>query len=314
MRSAGVPNIIDWPASLRPRGGAGFTLNERSRSGGMSLSGIEQVIGTGAAAWTYEASIDLRSRSSILAFRGLIAALDGRAGVVRVTHCDMDRSPRFVSGLGASLGSTFSTGATFATGARFGNTRASMPVNSAAAGATTITATIPTSWILVPGHRIGIAEGLYEVRSVSRVDTTVTLTIRPGLRAAIGAGAYIVLDKPSCLMRLDADAASRVELDLGRFGAASVRMTEALGAVREFSTTAGVGSIVLSYQALIGGGQNITVMHNLNTLKINTELVEFATGASVGAGIIVIDANSIRVDFGATVAANAYRITVLGAA
>lgn len=310
-----MPDIIEWPAMLKPRAGSGFTLDERSRTGGRSLSGIEQIIGTGSAMWMYEASLDLRKPGTILAWRGLVAALDGRLGIVRIPHCDMDRTPRFLSGLPKALGSTFSTGATFATGARFGNTRASMPVDTAAVGATTITATVPTNWLLVPGHRIGIGEGLYEIRSVSRSGTAATLTIRPGLRAAIGSGAYIVLDKPTCLMRLTADMASKVELELLRFGSATVRMAEALGAVRQFSAPAtSEGGNVLNYQALIGGGPSVPVAHGLNTTKVAVILVEVSTGAIVSAGVVVTDANTITVTFGAVVASNAYRITVLGSA
>lgn len=70
--------------------------------------------------------------------------------------------------------------------------------------------------------------------------------------------------------------------------------------------------VVAKVAGLIPAGASYVFTHNLNTLDVVVALVEVATGKLVEADYTASSVNAVTVDFGASVAASAYRIVVIG--
>jgi 3-keto-L-gulonate-6-phosphate decarboxylase len=62
----------------------------------------------------------------------------------------------------------------------------------------------------------------------------------------------------------------------------------------------------------IPAGTTYSFVHGLNTLDVIAAVVEVATGDVIFADVKVVDANTVSVTFGNAVAANAYRVVVIG--
>lgn len=62
----------------------------------------------------------------------------------------------------------------------------------------------------------------------------------------------------------------------------------------------------------IPAGTAYSFVHGLNTLDVIAAVVEVATGDVIFADVKVVDANTVSVTFGNSVAANAYRVVVVG--
>lgn len=60
------------------------------------------------------------------------------------------------------------------------------------------------------------------------------------------------------------------------------------------------------------GGTSWTVTHNLGTTEVVYLLRDATTNAEVIADVVVTDANTLTINFGATVSSNAYKIVVIG--
>lgn len=84
---------LTWPASLVPRA-AMFRIDARSQTGGPTITGDEQIVQSAAGIWRARLSaITVNNRERILAYRALLAGLDGRFGTVLVPLCDKSRAP-----------------------------------------------------------------------------------------------------------------------------------------------------------------------------------------------------------------------------
>jgi hypothetical protein len=70
--------------------------------------------------------------------------------------------------------------------------------------------------------------------------------------------------------------------------------------------------VVAKVAGLIPAGASYVFTHNLNTLDVVVALVEVATGKLVQADYTATSVNAVTIDFGAAVAASAYRVIVIG--
>lgn len=221
---------LPWPPQLRARS-VSFAMDSPSRSGGRSLAGIEQIVASGVGLWRASLDIAVRREHEALAWRALLAGLQGRAGTVlvptRQAYRPVDRngsplSPCDVAGYGGGSFNFDLSG--FGQGALTHATLAS----PAALGATQIAVTLVNGDGPRPGHYFGIGERLYLVSAVWRETTAGPTQVRfwPRLREAAPAGERVILDRPVCLMRLAEDASGAATLDLGRFADVSLSFVE----------------------------------------------------------------------------------------
>jgi len=226
-----MANAIPWPHQLRPTSSS-WRPDAPSRSGGQSVTGAEQVVVSPGGRWQASLSVALQREPAILAYRALLAQLQGRAGTVLVPVSQAYR-PRDVNGrmlspvrvAGCSDAQLFDLTAL----AQSDPVHATLAA-SAAMGATQISVTLVDGEGPQPGHYFGIGNRLYLIQTAWRATVEAPMQIRfwPRLRAAAAAGERVILDRPVCLMRLAADDSGASEFDLGRFGGATFEFVEAL--------------------------------------------------------------------------------------
>lgn len=216
---------ITWPSDLAPSSGSP-ELRSATRSGGRSVSGVEQRVTTGASYWEISYSFDLFDRAKVNAWRAFVARLrDGEE--VDVKLFDMYRA-----GVGASA-----TGALTADAA-LRATQVSVAASGLAIGA---------------GQHFSIASRLYVVTEVVSVavsglismilgdavwsdsgtwsDTgteTKVLKFRPPLRAAASAGATVNFDALVCRCVLKSPDDGDLSLEMLRFGRPSLTFIESV--------------------------------------------------------------------------------------
>lgn len=218
--------IYDWPTILVPAT-EGFRLDARTKSGGETLGGREQAVSSGLARFTARLEVPLHTSAKIRAMRSLLARLDGRANAVRVGPCDCRNGNRVaprVDGIPYSDDTRHSDGAGFAQGGVAPGIR-----DPAAAGATTVRIDLGSTILPVqPGSYIGLGGYLHIVVGVTPrpADEAADLDIRPRLRTALAAGAAVEWCHPRLPMRLAADDSGWFDLQLARYGTASLDLIE----------------------------------------------------------------------------------------
>jgi hypothetical protein len=214
-----------------------FIQENASRSGGVSITGAEQVVVSGGGRWRAQLSFPVGREEWVLSWRALIARLQGRARTVLVTPFDA-YAPADINGRrlppieGAPIESN-DGGLLFSDTSAFGQDEATYVTLAANAslGATRITVTGAASWMVPrPGQYFGIGENLYMAELVyqASVSTTWTIDFSPRLRAAAVTGARIITDRPMCTMRLADDKAGELALDYSRWGAGVLDLVEAV--------------------------------------------------------------------------------------
>ena len=98
-----MPTYV-WPSVLKARAPAQFTPVPRSRGGGVSLSGVEQVVSSGAGIWKATiGNVAIRTSDQIRLWRSLQALLQGRVNPVLVSPCDAARTPWPLDGTGRPI-------------------------------------------------------------------------------------------------------------------------------------------------------------------------------------------------------------------
>lgn len=233
-----MPTYV-WPSVLKARAPAQFTPVPRSRGGGVSLSGVEQVVSSGAGIWKATiGNVAIRTSDQIRLWRSLQALLQGRVNPVLVSPCDAARTPWPLDGTGRPIMARddipHDDGTLFSDGAGYGqNVIVAYSIADAARGATALTFNIDVGSALAGGEHFSIGERLYRIVTVDGGETglggfSYTVGIWPPLRDAAPAGSALEFDRPRCRMRLAIDDAMDVDLDLNRFASPSVTFLEDL--------------------------------------------------------------------------------------
>ncbi len=197
--------IYDWPTLLTANGER-FHLDARTRSGGETINGREQAVGSGLGRWVATLTVPLHTPAKIRAMRSLLAKLDGRSNGVRVGPCDGPNSALLMPQW-ASV----------------------KPILTAPAnvGDTAISLELGRTTAFGEGNYIGLAGYLYLVVGVTDLGRGVyEAAVRPKLRVGAGASAQIEVMKPQCPMRLAADDSGAFELQLARTGTATLDLVE----------------------------------------------------------------------------------------
>lgn len=231
--------MLPLPSNLVPTS-ASYRLQNVSRGGGASLSGIEQVVASNAGVWAADLAFSLAGPRAIereqtaLALRGFLAGAQGRAGEILVPVFDAykprDAHARRLNGVAAV---SFSDRTRLFEGGGFAQldaTHATLAL-AAVAGTIDLTIAITDGWGLRPGHFLGLADRLYIVRAAWRDTANGPQKVRvaPRLRAAAVLGTPVLLDRPVCRMRLLDDGQGKdLAFDLLRFGSTTLSFVEAI--------------------------------------------------------------------------------------
>lgn len=225
-------NAINWPAAVFPKS-AMFHPESQSRSGGLSMTGSEQLTISNAGRWRARATSPILTEESVLAWRAFVAMMEGRAGTVLVPKWERygvrDMNGREFDQVGiASYGGD---GLNFDLSG-FGQsdlTHATL-ASSAALNATRLSVTVTDGAGPRPGQYIGIDQRLHIVQLAWEEEEgdPLQLQVWPRLRAAAASAARVILDRPVCLMRFASDQTGELELDYGRWGQGGLELVEAI--------------------------------------------------------------------------------------
>lgn len=222
-----------WPAEVFPARSL-FHPENQSRSGGLSLTGSEQVIASNASRWRARLVMPVLSDASVLAWRAFVSLMEGRAGTALVPKWDnygvLDMNGRQ---FGEEPIAAYGDGVLNFDLTGFGQSDDQVHAQlaaSAALGATRLSVTVNNGEGPRPGQYIGIADRLYMVQAAWKVapEDSLRLQVWPRLRASASIGARVILDRPVCLMRFATDQTGELELDMGRWGAPGLEMVEAI--------------------------------------------------------------------------------------
>lgn len=189
-----MPSTIDWPTSL-PFAAYRLDLVSRTRTGGVAISGVEQVLSPLASVWQLSATVNLGSAESVRTFRAFRAGVQGRLNRVKF---QLDQIAE-----------------THATAAALANSPAPVTA-SGAVGDVTLSVNKGSTGLLA-GHWVTIKDRLYEVVS----DATGTIDVYPALRDAITTS-DVVYTAPHFIGRAVDDAT--YTLPIGPAGHASLNL------------------------------------------------------------------------------------------
>lgn len=227
-----MPTIIDLAQPISDR--TDPILVPNTRSGGVSLNGMEQVISPLTAIWKWRVVLPINTARRARAWRTVSAQLDGRFNYLRARVCDQYRIGR--SDVGASYVGTqvpHDDDTLFSDDTGYGLVQPSSLAQAPASRGATNVRVLASDFAggMTAGVFFSINDYLYVVTdwaSPDDDDTVIDITFKPGLRSAIDEGDTVDFDAKS-LWVLDADDVGKMPLRLGRFGEVELSLTEALG-------------------------------------------------------------------------------------
>lgn len=224
--------IIDLPPNLRITDRGDPHLSPLNRSGGQAMNGEEQVIGTGAARWVWNATLLVRNAADARSWRQAKSLLEGRVNYLRTHVCDRYRLNRREIGAYPFTGEALphSDGSFYSDGSGHELEQPNTILTAdAAEGATAISiAAPPLGSYMSNGLFFSIDDWLYQVVGWELEGLEFNLTIKPGLKAA-AANLDQVLFDPRALWVVASDDEGQVSLSQGRFGAIQLSLIEAIG-------------------------------------------------------------------------------------
>lgn len=211
---------LAWPPILDAFTAIMWQTENVSRSGGVSVLGSEQVMLAPAGRWKASLTLSVGAMSwngsdELLAFRGFMARLRGRAGVVDLPYFD-GRGPAQLAGQTDTV--PFGDGSTFSDGALFEDDAAGVVLAAGAAmNATQITITYPAGVQPLPGQCIGLPGGwMHQIADLlAQAGNDWTVLISPWLRDDYAAGAPVEVDRPTSRMRLVSDTSGALTVQAG---------------------------------------------------------------------------------------------------
>lgn len=203
-----------------------------SRSGGPSISGNEQIVASSAGRWAATLQFEVghrlgrtdlpsaRDPDTVLAWRALLAKLEGRSNILLIGPFDEYNAPAGVAGTAYGGETPHSDAATFSDGSKY--YQAQTPARVAAAlavGDTTVPVDMLAGHAPEPGQYFSISDRMYLIKSADETTTADRwdLTVWPPARdavtsAQVTAGTTAEFDRPQCKMRLSQDAVGQLAM------------------------------------------------------------------------------------------------------
>lgn len=227
-----MPSIIDLAQPISDR--TDPILVPNTRSGGQSISGIEQVISPLTARWQWRIVLPINTVGRARAWRATLAKLDGRFNYLRARVCDRYRiGRRDVGAWSSSDPLPHSDNSFFSDDTGYRLAQPSSPVQVAAARGATSVCVLASDFAgaMTAGVFFSISDYLYVVTDWDlneNDETMLDITFKPGLRVDADEGDTVDFDARAVWV-LDSDEAGKMPLRLGRFGEVELMLTEAIG-------------------------------------------------------------------------------------
>lgn len=208
--------VITWPSDVLAAASMEYFPRPLSRSAGVSLAGVEQIVSAGTTVWQVSLSLPTAKTPAIARqFYGLAAAMQGRVNIARIPIKD---HLGYVSAFSPKQ-EPFSDNEFFSddTGFLGEGVQPVVTTSPVAIGGTSVdmVLTNPTRPALAVGQRFSHGDFLYIVTAVSGA----TVSFLPGARAAIASGQTLDTDPPYFKGRFASDDDGRRALEYGVRGA-----------------------------------------------------------------------------------------------
>jgi len=220
-----------WNTTTLPIQHVMFARKNLSRSGGLTISGVEQVVQSSTDFWEATIGLKIHRPAQRLAYRALMAQSYGRATEWVIPACDPFGIPAGTSSLpDFSFDSSFDDS--------FAGDDGSPPfIPSGIGGITDADADkgdrtldfemVEFEQVPLPGHYFSIGDRLYVIGTVSNLAAHhYRITFAPGLRADAPALTALEFSNPRCLMRLAQDSSGQMNLDSLRFADITLSFVE----------------------------------------------------------------------------------------
>jgi hypothetical protein len=178
-----------------------LNLASLSKSGGQSLSGIEQVVASPAMRWEGKFTMPSMMPAAVLAWRGFIAAMQGRIGTVLLPAFEYGRQPWPNDQFGRVISPDVDPA-----GAIIIITAAPAALNATSLVLTPVAPAPYVPGAILPGHRFSIGGTLYEVQqALADGIGNYVVAIRPWLRVALAVDTACEFANPVCQVRFKTD-------------------------------------------------------------------------------------------------------------
>ena len=208
---------------------AQFYLTGQSLEPQESISGVETIVPTMRARWNASVTFALKDEAATLQWQAFLAQMQGRIGTTLVP-CRSRWRPRDRDGHGMTFCDT-ATLADAQTWEHFGfaNTDVTRIAVAAAAPlrATQMDLTLYDTTGLRPGQYFSVGERLHRVQQHWQVGGVHRIMFQPPLRAAVGAGARIEIERPVCKMRMVSETEGLFDQSLDVFPTVTLNFVEA---------------------------------------------------------------------------------------
>jgi hypothetical protein len=220
---------LAWNETDLPLHSSMFARRNFSRSGGLTITGIEQVVQSFSDFWAATIAFKIRNSTQILAYRALQAQQWGRAAQWLIPACPHPGLP-----LGPPPPLDYSFDVDFAVDFSLESMAPpALPpdtdaLSDAAAALNARSLTfhmLDTRITPKPGMFFSIGDRLYMIGTISG-GPAYSATFAPGLRAAAPSGTAMNFATPHCLMRLAQDNSGEMNLEQFRFADISLSFVE----------------------------------------------------------------------------------------
>lgn len=205
----------------------------KSRSGGLTINGSEQVVGTRGERWEASMTLPAMSPPRVVAWQGFLAQMRGRVGSVLMPAFPVNRPPYVRDAFGRQITPDMFRGIPGVAGGRFAvrpgpGAQIVVTVSGAfAAGSTQIVLNLVSVGEIAVGHRFSIGPRLYSILSIARDGGRITVEIAPPLRKAVQDGDAAEFLNPVCQMKFATDNEGVLQMDYARIARPTVNFVEA---------------------------------------------------------------------------------------
>lgn len=219
--------MILWPDNLMPVG-EHWHLIHTSVSGGVSLTGQEQIIASGFSRWRARLSFTVIKNERLMAFRAVIARLQGRTGRLVIGPSECNRINWGVNEYGQTLNPKFYRRSCLDdTPYADPNNLAQSLIDIRLASdmperAVSLTINVIRGSTPKTGQYFSINNRLYLITDI----TDNNLSFLPNARETVKAGTRLEFIRPVARMRLNTDDAGALEMSLMRSGSAELDLIE----------------------------------------------------------------------------------------
>jgi hypothetical protein len=223
-------DIVLWPDSVLKPAQVQFSPVPYSRSGGVSLGGLQRSLKTDRGYWKGALrGVALSSPEQRRAWNWVRTSVNGMAGLLAVPVLSFDSAPWLAGTVGGRFLTPHDDDTSFSDGSLYGQPGIIVEMAAAAAiGATAVTLRAVYGLEELSGIRFSYDHAFYETGLPTAVDGDEwTVPVVPAIRAAIPQDALLELDRPTCLVHLASDDAMDGAFTRGGADRCDVEVVEA---------------------------------------------------------------------------------------